>query len=111
MLLPTELKKKPKSRRAKGASFRLTEEEPFVTFKAQLLSCIDAQLKPNVIDFDLYDISKTTKQYGSTVTSLCNENNYSYLLDYVRNVKATIQEVFVDVQEKPKKVSCFTYLT
>lgn len=93
-----ELKKKAKNRHAKGALFRLTVEEVFDTFKAQLLHAIDAQLKPSLLDFHSYNISYTIKRSSATPMTLCDEADYEHLLECTWNVKMT-PEINVVIHE------------
>ena len=104
MYSAAELKKKVKNRCAKRSLFRLTIEETFGTFKERLLCNIMARLKPPTVEFNMYNISYTFKRTSGTSFSLCDENDYKFLIDCTRNGKSTITEIFTIVHEIPKRV-------
>ncbi|KAL5512135.1 hypothetical protein ACEPAG_3656 [Sanghuangporus baumii] len=75
----SEMQKKTKERASKSTRFSLSSDEPFDTFKAQLLAKISDLLKPAILRFEDYHITYMIKR-KQKMTSLQNEDDYHFLL-------------------------------
>ena len=81
-----EMQKKVKDRASKSTRFTLTSDEPFDTFKAQLLARISKVLKPPTLRFEDYGITYVIKKKQKK-TSLESKDDYDFLLSLDMTVR------------------------
>lgn len=75
----SEMQKAARDRASKSSRFSMTSEEPFDTFKAQILAKISDLLKPATLSFEDYSVTYIIKKVQKK-TSLENEDDYGFLL-------------------------------
>lgn len=94
------MKKKKTDREAVSKRLILTKEEPFDTFKAQLLQRILEGLHPAKLVFSDYKITYVIKRTGDGSITLKDEDDYKFLLDRAESVSNP--EIIIIVEEAPK---------
>lgn len=95
----SEFKKDLKKCKGSNAYFKLNDDEPFDTWKAQLLVRISDKLSPASLLFDDYDINFTIPRISPSPLAVANEEDYDLLRERVR--KAKNFEVNIIIQAKP----------
>ncbi|KAF8833489.1 hypothetical protein BDN67DRAFT_1017495 [Paxillus ammoniavirescens] len=79
--------------------FKLDDDEPYNTWKAQLLVKINEKMSPTMLSFDNYNVSFTMPCVSPSPLAIVLGDDYNLLLERVRKAKNT--EATVVVQEKP----------
>jgi hypothetical protein len=96
-----ELKKAAAKRKAKTQNLRLDSNEPWDTFKAQIMTKIDAAIKPKNIDLDdytiLFSITRLVPKPGMPIDS---EGDYSFMVEQAMKTKTPMVTITVDEDAK-----------
>ncbi|KAF8877867.1 hypothetical protein BD779DRAFT_1613105 [Infundibulicybe gibba] len=98
-----EGKKDLKKRNGTNTYIKLDDNEPFDTFKAQVLVRIEKYLKPSKLDFSNYDISFSIPRISPSPIAVAQEEDYKVLLERIAKHKDRSANVYV--QEKLKAQS------
>lgn len=100
-----EMRKDLKKRRGQGTYLKLAADEPFDTFKAQLLVKIDNEMKPATISFDNYIVSFTIPCLSPSPLAITNQKDYDELIARVKKAKDLTATVYVQEMQNVKKVN------
>ncbi|KAL5520270.1 hypothetical protein ACEPAG_9483 [Sanghuangporus baumii] len=92
----SEMQKRAKEHASKSTRFTLSSDEPFNTFKAQLLAKISDLLKPAILQFEDYGVTYMIK-WKQKMMSLQNEDDYYFLLSL-----QSFSDIHVTVTQKRK---------
>ncbi|KAF8835495.1 hypothetical protein BDN67DRAFT_1015519 [Paxillus ammoniavirescens] len=94
-----EFKKDMKKRKGSNMYFKLDDDEPYNTWKAQLLVKINEKMSLTMLSFDNYDVSFTIPHVSPSPLAIVLGDDSNLLLEHVRKAKNT--EATVVVQETP----------
>jgi hypothetical protein len=110
MILPhTELKKDDIKKRVGTATIlSLCLDEPFDTFKAQVLRKIEKETNPAVLLFENYKTFFTIVRIAPQVTSLADEDDYKELIKRLQRATSPAATIYVQELSVVKKV-CNAY--
>lgn len=80
----------PKARRGHPElePFKLNNDEPYDTLRAQILRTIDKLVSPPKINWEDYDITYTVPRQQTTPMKLNNEDKYAHLVECALKIKA-----------------------
>ncbi|KAG1786504.1 uncharacterized protein HD556DRAFT_1449597 [Suillus plorans] len=98
-----EMRKDLKRRRGQGTYLKLTADEPFDTFKAQLLVKIYNEMKPATLSFDNYIVSFTIPRLSPSPLAITNQKDYEELIGQVKKAKDLTATVYVQEMQNMKK--------
>lgn len=94
--------KKPKSKRnEESAILKLGSDEPFDTFKGQLLATINETLKPKWIRFEDYKITFTVPRHQTSPLSLKKDSEYAHLVECACKTKSPVVKIFIEGVKEP----------
>ncbi|EDR13143.1 uncharacterized protein LACBIDRAFT_322603 [Laccaria bicolor S238N-H82] len=101
VIFPTsECMKELKKRAGTNTFMKLEEEEPFDTWKAQLLVCIDKTLTPTVLDFANYETTFTVPHISTAPMAISCDEEYTDMLECIRRTKDLVCAVFVQEHQQ-----------
>ncbi|KAG2346986.1 hypothetical protein BDR05DRAFT_945399 [Suillus weaverae] len=98
-----EMRKDLKKRQGQGTYLKLTADEPFNTFKAQLLVKIDNEMKPATTSFDNYIVSFTIPRLSPSPLSITNQKDHDELIGRVKKAKDLTATVYVQEMQNVRK--------
>lgn len=78
-----------------GTYLKLTADEPFDMFKAQLLVKINNEMKPATVSFDNYIVSFTIPHLLPSPLAITNQKDYEELIGRVKKAKDLTATVYV----------------
>ena len=91
----SERMKELKKRTGKNTFMKLDIEEPFDTWKAQLLVRINKMLPPDLLDFANYEVNFTVAHISTTPMAIsCNEE-YDDMLSHVSRTKDLLCAIYI----------------
>lgn len=99
----SEIVKKKAERRAISSSFVVSDDEPYDTFKAQLLVQIDKAFHPSKLEWENYNISYSIKRIQTGLSKLASNEDYTHLVDRAKTAKTP--EVSLSIEQRKPKVS------
>jgi hypothetical protein len=86
-------------------------EDPFNTWKAQLLVCIEKTLAPNVLDFDNYETTFTVPRVSTAPMAISCDEEYTDMLERIGRTKDLVCAVFIqEHQQMQSSKVCTQYL-
>ncbi|KIK91071.1 hypothetical protein PAXRUDRAFT_150337 [Paxillus rubicundulus Ve08.2h10] len=85
----SEFKKDVKKQKGSNMYFKLDDDEPYNTWKAQLLVKIDEKMSPTMLSFDNYNVSFTIPHVSPSPLAIVSGDNYNLLLKHMRKAKNT----------------------
>ena len=95
------MKKAAAKRKSKVQNFRLDSDEPWDTFKAQVLSKIDAAIKPHAIDFDNYTfLFYITHLVPTPGMSIEDAEDHSFMIEQALKTKNPMVNIVVEEKSK-----------
>ncbi|KAG1794193.1 uncharacterized protein HD556DRAFT_1237028, partial [Suillus plorans] len=106
LILPYAEIKKDDVKKWSGTSTILTLhlDEPFDTFKAQILCKIDKETSPATLSFDNYKAFFSIVRISPKPTSLSDEDDYKELIKCLMKIKEPIVTIYVQELSDLKKV-------
>jgi hypothetical protein len=103
----SEHTKELKKRMGTNTFMKLELEEPFDTWKAQLLDHIHKTLAPNVLKFANYEATFTVPRVSTAPMAISSDKEYTDMLECIGRTKDLICSVFVqECQQMPSSKVC-----
>ncbi|KIJ92999.1 hypothetical protein K443DRAFT_41299, partial [Laccaria amethystina LaAM-08-1] len=96
----SEHTKELKKRTGTNTFMKLEVEEPFDTWKAQLLVRIDKTLAPNVLDFVNYETTFTVPRVSTAPMAISCDDEYMDMLERIGRTKDLVCYVFVQERQQ-----------
>ena len=95
-IFPTsERTKELKKRNGKNTFMKLDYDEPFDTWKAQLLICIDKILQPEKLDSNHYEVNFTIARISTAPMPISCEEEYKDMLERLGKSKNPVCNILV----------------
>lgn len=106
MILPySELKKDDIKKRVGTATIlSLYLDEPFDTFKAQVLRKIEKETNPTILSFENYKTFFTIVHIAPQPTSLTDEDDYRELIKRLQRIGTPAATIYIQELSAMKKV-------
>lgn len=107
-IFPTsERTKELKKQNGKNTFMKLDDDEPFDTWKAQLLVRIDKILQPEKLDFNHYEVNFTIARISTAPMPISCEEEYKDMLERLGKSKNPVCNILVQElrQTSSSKVS------
>ena len=105
MFMASEIKKDLKKRTGKNSYMKLDSDEPFDTWKAQLLAQIDQHLHPERIQLDDYDITFAIPHISPSPITIQSNEDYGLLVERTLKSKEFAANV-KQVRNEGEPISC-----
>jgi hypothetical protein len=111
MFPAAERMKELKKRNGKNTFMKLGSDEPFDTWKAQLLVRIEQKLAPDTLDFANYEVNFTVARISTAPMAVSVDEEYSDMLERVSRSKDLVCAIYIQElqQMASSKVSQCTY--
>ena len=96
----SECMKELKKRTGKNTYMKLDKEEPFDTWKAQLLVRINKMLPPDMLDFANYEVNFTVARISTAPMAISCDEEYTDMLSRVLRTRDLVCAIYVQERQQ-----------